>query len=77
MLLIYKIFLFRKPPLSTGDWSKLLEQQQYLHEEEIRRWKEILSASVQLLDHVSRVSGLRILLFECKRVYHWLGFLSE
>ena len=43
---------FRSQPTTLEDWAKLLEQQQYLHDIEIDRWKDVLGAAVTVMDQV-------------------------
>lgn len=43
---------FRHPHTSE-DWKHLLEQQRHLHSAELRRWRDVLAASVSLLDHMT------------------------
>ena len=54
MLRMSVIFHFRHPPQNSEEWQKLLEQQEHLHEAEIERWKDILSSSITLMDHMKR-----------------------
>ena len=42
----------RHPPKSQEEWMNLLQQQQNLHEVEMGKWKEILTASISLVDQV-------------------------
>ena len=44
-------------PKSEGDWLKLLEQQEQLHETELNRWQDILASSIQLMDHMKLTLG--------------------
>ncbi|XP_029636054.1 protein Aster-B isoform X4 [Octopus sinensis] len=39
-------------PQNQEEWAELLKQQQVLHESELERWREILSAAVILVDQV-------------------------
>lgn len=41
-----------KYPQNQEEWAELLKQQQVLHESELDRWREILSAAVILVDQV-------------------------
>ena len=39
-------------PKSAEEWLQLLDQQQHLHQLQMERWREILSASITLMDHM-------------------------
>ncbi|ELU06592.1 hypothetical protein CAPTEDRAFT_213042 [Capitella teleta] len=39
-------------PSSHEEWTDVLDQQRELHQQEMDRWKEVLSASIQLMDHM-------------------------
>ncbi|XP_070548700.1 protein Aster-B-like isoform X4 [Ptychodera flava] len=43
---------FSNIPKTSQDWSDLLKQQQYYHDTELERWREILAISIQLLDQM-------------------------
>ena len=46
---------FRAPrPHSPDEWHHVMQQQTRLHELELERWKEVLTASVSLVDQVSQ-----------------------
>ena len=42
----------RDYPKSQDEWLQLLERQQFLHETEIKRWKEVLSVVIKLMDQM-------------------------
>ena len=48
------VYFREAAPQSSEEWQKLLEQQEHLHEAEIERWRDILSSSVTLMDHMKR-----------------------
>ena len=52
------VCIYRKHPASTEEWARLLEQQQYLHDAEIDRWKDVLGAAVTVMDQVCIVQYL-------------------
>ncbi|KAI0212347.1 Protein Aster-B [Lamellibrachia satsuma] len=39
-------------PKSQDEWMQLLERQQFLHETEIKRWKDVLSVVIKLMDQM-------------------------
>ncbi|XP_077985804.1 protein Aster-B-like [Glandiceps talaboti] len=43
---------FNDIPKTSHEWSDLLKQQQYYHDAELERWREILDISIQLLDQM-------------------------
>lgn len=44
--------IIKHPPKSQEEWMNLLQQQQNLHETEMEKWKEILTASIALVDQM-------------------------
>lgn len=44
--------IIKHPPQSQDEWMNLLQQQQSLHETEMEKWKEVLSASIALVDQM-------------------------
>jgi hypothetical protein len=40
------------PPKDSAGWQELLEQQAVLQAEETNRWKDVLTSSLTLIDHI-------------------------
>ncbi|BFZ25473.1 hypothetical protein BsWGS_28512 [Bradybaena similaris] len=41
-----------KPPRTQEEWSQLLQQQKNLHEGEVKKWQEVMSASIRLVEQM-------------------------
>lgn len=66
MLLMYRLFILERAthsgmhwdgtirdlPADAAEWSELLQQQKQMHEMEMKRWREVLASSVQLMSQV-------------------------
>ncbi|KAK3587699.1 hypothetical protein CHS0354_042485 [Potamilus streckersoni] len=44
----------QNPPKSADEWMHLLQQQQFLHEAELEKWRDVLTTSVTLLDEMKK-----------------------
>lgn len=45
-------------PADADEWSKLLQQQQRVHDMEIKRWRDVLASSIQLTNQVQQSLAL-------------------
>ncbi|EMP26303.1 GRAM domain-containing protein 1B [Chelonia mydas] len=52
----------RKLPQTAGEWAEVLELQRRFHGAEVRNWRQILEASVELLDEVMLQGWARLTL---------------
>ncbi|XP_068685405.1 protein Aster-B-like [Montipora foliosa] len=66
MLLMYRLFILERAthsgmhwdgtikdlPADAAQWSELLQQQKQMHEMEMKRWREVLASSIQLMSQV-------------------------
>lgn len=55
ILTIYDRSIFRSTPKTEDDWIHLLQQQESLHNVEMRKWQRVLHTAAQLLRQVSRI----------------------
>jgi hypothetical protein len=46
------VFVFRNTPKTEEDWINLLQQQESLHNVEMRKWQRVLHTAAQLLRQV-------------------------
>lgn len=51
-MFIYLFCFFRNTPKTEEDWINLLQQQESLHNVEMRKWQRVLHTAAQLLRQV-------------------------
>lgn len=55
---VLDLHVLRNTPKSEEDWIHLLQQQESLHNVEMRKWQRVLHAAAQLLRQVQKHLGI-------------------